>query len=110
MEAGSFESGAFEAGTAQPAHPVSLSAPDARRGWRRTVAFCLFLGIPHSVWFVVWSIATLFVAFVGWIWALCRGRLPAPLYRCFCSYTRYVPHFCGSPPPPAEPYPSFSGR
>ena len=44
--------------------------------WRLTVFFRLILAIPHIVWFVVWSIVTLFVAIVGWIWALVTGQLP----------------------------------
>src|SRR3954451_7938411 len=106
MEAGSFESGAFEAGAAQPGHPVRLSVHDDLHRWRLTVAFRLFLAIPHIVWFVVWSIVTLFVAIVGWIWALCTGQLPASLHRWFCSYIRYVTHFFGYLYLVTEPYPS----
>src|SRR5580765_6658435 len=91
-------------------HPVRLRVHDDLHRRRLTVVLRLILAIPHIVWFVVWSIVTLFVAFVGWIWALVAGQLPGELQRFLCAYIRYVTHFFGYLDLVTEPYPPFSGR
>lgn len=91
-------------------HPVRLTVHDDLHRWRLTVLFRLVLAIPHIIWFVIWSVLTLVVAIVGWIWALCTGRLPGELHRFFCAYIRYVTHLFGWFWLVTDPYPPFSGR
>jgi hypothetical protein len=91
-------------------HPVRLTVHDDLHRRRVTVLFRLILAIPHIVWFILWSILTLVLAFVGWIWALIAGQLPGELHRFFCAYIRYATHFFGYLYLVTEPYPSFGGR
>jgi hypothetical protein len=91
-------------------HPVRLTVHDDLHRWRLTVLFRIFLAIPHIIWFLLWSVLTLVLAIVGWIWALITGRLPGELHRFFCAYIRYSTHLFGWFWLVTDPYPPFNGR
>ena len=92
-----------------PDHPVSLVIRDDLRRNRLTVFFRLLLAIPHYIWFVLWSLAVILAAIVGWIAALITGSLPGGLHRLFCAYIRYSIHLFAYLFLVANPYPAFSG-
>jgi hypothetical protein len=91
-------------------HPVRLVVEDdlARNRW--TVFFRVLLAIPHFVWIILWTIATVFVVIANWLVALVRGRPASGLHRFTCSYIRYVTHLSAYLWLVANPYPPFDGR
>src|SRR5438874_928340 len=48
-------------------HPVRLVVEDDLRRNRLTVFFRLLLAIPHIIWVLLWTIAVVVAAIVGWI-------------------------------------------
>jgi hypothetical protein len=76
-----------------------------------TVAFRLFLAIPHLLWLLAWfSLALWPVVVANWIVLLIQAR-PAPmLHRFVSSYVRYAVHVSSYVTLAAEPYPGFGGR
>ena len=93
-----------------PEHPVRAVVDDDLARPRLTVLFRLFLAIPHFVWIFLWSIAVVFVAFVGWIAALVLGRLPDPLHRFLAAYIRYATHLVAFVYLVGRRFPGFTGR
>src|SRR5437868_1934148 len=91
-------------------HPVRLVVDDDLRRNRLTVFFRLLLAIPHIVWVLLWTIAVVLAAIVGWIAALFSGRLPGGLHRFFCRYLRYQVHLSAYLAIAADPYPPFAGE
>lgn len=91
-------------------HPVQLVVEDDLLRNRLTVFFRLILAIPHLIWVLLWSIAVVVTAFVGWIAALFTGRLPRGLHRFFCRYLRYQVHLSAYLAIAAGPYPPFAGE
>jgi Domain of unknown function (DUF4389) len=91
-------------------HPVQLVVEDDLRRNRLTVFFRLILAIPHIIWVLLWTIAVVVAAFVGWIVALFTGRLPGGLHRFFCRYLRYQVHLSAYVSIAANPYPPFAGE
>ena len=83
--------------------------PDLERS-RLTVAFRLFLAIPHFIWLALWfSLATL-VVIASWIATLIT-RTPPPMFsRFLSSYVRYAAHVVAYTSLAANPYPGFAGR
>jgi hypothetical protein len=90
-------------------HPVALDVNDDLHRSRLTVFFRLILAIPHFIWFILWSIATFFVAILGWVITLVSGQLPGSLHRYFCSYIRYSTYLFAYLYLVANPYPPFTG-
>ena len=62
------------------------------------------------MWIFLWSIAVVFVAFVGWIAALVLGRLPDPLHRFLAAYIRYATHLVAFVYLVGRRFPGFTGR
>jgi hypothetical protein len=93
-----------------PAHPVRLRSGEDRSRGRVTVFFRLLLAIPHLLWLVVWSIAALLVAIVGWFAALVTGRLPDALHRFLAAFVRYGTHVGSYIYILGGPFPAFAGR
>lgn len=93
-----------------PEHPVRLVVTDDLERPRLTVLFRLFLAIPHIVWFLLWSIAVVFVAFVAWLAALITGRVPDALFRFLSAYVRYGTHLGAFIYLIGRRFPGFTGR
>lgn len=93
-----------------PEHPVRMVVTDDLERPRLTVLFRLFLAIPHIIWFMLWSIAVFFVAFVAWIAALIRGRVPEALHRFLAAYVRYGTHLGAFIYLIGRRFPGFTGR
>jgi len=91
-------------------HPVRLVVEDDLRRNRFTVGFRLLLAIPHIIWVLLWTIAVVVTALLGWIAALLSGRLPAGFHRFFCRYLRYQVHLSAYLAIAANPYPPFTGE
>jgi len=91
-------------------HPVRLVVEGDLRRNRLTVFFRLLLAIPHIIWVLLWTIAVVVAAIVGWIAALFSGRLPGGLHRFFCRYLRYQVHLSAYLAIAADPYPPFAGE
>jgi Domain of unknown function (DUF4389) len=95
--------------SAQSDHPVRLTVADDLRRSRLTVFFRLLLALPHFVWFLLWSIAVFFAAFVTWIATLIAGRPPQALHRFLSAYVRYSTHLSAYVALTANPFPGFTG-
>jgi hypothetical protein len=91
-------------------HPVELVVTDDLRRSRLTVFFRLLLLIPHLIWFIVWTIAVVFAAILGWLGTLATGRLSESFQAFFCSYIRYTTHLTAYVTLVANPYPGFTGE
>lgn len=91
-------------------HPVHLGLDDDLRRSRLTVFFRLLLAIPHFIWLVLWTIAVLVVAVIGWVAALIVGRLPGGLHRFLAAYVRYATQLGAYLGLVANPYPGFTGE
>jgi hypothetical protein len=88
---------------------LTVRDPDLERS-RLTVAFRLFLAIPHFIWVAGWfSIASL-VAIANWIATLISGEPSPMLHRFLSHYVRYVAHVVAYLSLAANPYPGFAGR
>jgi hypothetical protein len=94
---------------AVPDQPVRVVVTDDLERSRLTVAVRLILAIPLFIWFVLWSIATIFVAIVQWFITLFAGRPAAGLHGFLSAYVRYVTHFYAYLLLAANPYPGFAG-
>ena len=90
-------------------HPVHVQLDDDLQRSRLTVFFRLLLAIPHFIWLILWSVAVIVVALIGWVAALILGRLPEGLHNFFAAYVRYVTHLGAYLGLVANPYPSFTG-
>ena len=93
-----------------PDHPVRMVVDDDLDRPRLTVLFRLFLAIPHIVWILLWSLAVVVVALVGWILALILGRLPDALHRFLAAYVRYATHLGAFIYLVGRRFPGFTGR
>jgi Domain of unknown function (DUF4389) len=93
-----------------PEHPVRIVVTDDLERPRLTVLFRLLLAIPHIVWFLLWSVATVFVAFVAWWAALITGRVPDALHRFLSAYVRYGIHLGAFLYLVGRRFPGFTGR
>jgi Domain of unknown function (DUF4389) len=91
-------------------HPVRLTVNDDLRRSRLTVFFRLLLGIPHFIWWWLWSIAAVLAAVANWVATLVAGRSPDALYRFLSAYVRYSTHFFAYMSLAANPYPGFTGE
>jgi hypothetical protein len=91
-------------------HPVQLVVGDDLRRTRLTVFFRLLLAIPHFIWVLLWSIATLFAAIANWVATLAAGTPPAGLHRFMSAYVRYLAHLNAYLWLVANPYPGFLGE
>jgi hypothetical protein len=91
-------------------HPVRLIVEDDLRRSRLTVFFRLLLAIPHYVWFILWSIASFFVAIVNWFATLILGRSPRWAHGFLSAYVRYGTHLYAYLYLAANPYPGFTGE
>ncbi len=91
-------------------HPVRLIVEDDLVRRRLTVLFRLILAIPHLIWFVLWSVAVVFVAIAAWFATLVTGQLPGGLHRFLCAYLRYMTHLTAYVSLLANPYPLFTGE
>jgi hypothetical protein len=75
-----------------PVHPVRLAVDDDLGRPRLTILFRLFLAIPHFIWWTLWAITVVVVAFLAWIAALVTGRVPRALHRFLAAFVRYSTH------------------
>jgi hypothetical protein len=76
-----------------PAHPIRLELTDELRRDRWLVAFRYVLAFPHNIWWTLWTVLAIVVAFLGWVAALVLGRLPRPLHRFLAAWVRYSAHY-----------------
>src|SRR5687767_1153201 len=90
-------------------HPVHVGLDDDLQRSRLTVFFRLLLAIPHFIWLVLWSVAVIVVALIGWVAALFLGRLPEGLHNFLAAYVRYATHLGAYLGLVTNPYPSFTG-
>ena len=88
---------------------MRLKVTDDLRRSRLTVFFRLLLGIPHFIWWTLWTIAALLAAVANWFATLFAGRPPEPLYRFLSAYVRYSTHLYAYMFLAANPYPAFTG-
>jgi hypothetical protein len=102
--------GTAPSGQTFPTHPIDLRLEDDGRRSRLTVFFRGLLVFPHLVWLVLWSIAVLVAAIVGWFITLFTGRLPDRLHRFFSAYLRYALHLSAFFYLVGNPFPGFMGR
>lgn len=93
-----------------PEHPVRLVVTDDLERPRLTVLFRLFLAIPHFIWWALWAIGVLVVAFGAWIAALVTGRVPDSLHRFLASFVRYSTHLGAFVYLIGRRFPGFTGR
>lgn len=93
-----------------PVHVVRVvgDADDTRLS-RVTVFFRLPLAIPHVVWLLLWSIATLVAVICNWFVTLFRGTPAASLHRFVSRYVRYQLHVSAFLYLAANPFPAFDG-
>ena len=66
---------------------VAFDGPTTQRRW--TVAFRIFLLIPHIAWLYLLNLATQVMVFIGWFAALFTGRLPEPFAQFLAKVLRY---------------------
>jgi hypothetical protein len=92
------------------AHPIRLIVEDDLKRSRLTVLFRLLLAIPHYVWFILWSIASIVVAIVNWFATLILGRSPGWAHGFLAAYVRYGTHLYAYLYLAANPYPGFTGE
>ncbi len=88
---------------------MRLTVTDDLRRSRLTVFFRLLLGIPHFLWWTLWTIAALLAAVANWFATLVAGRPPEALYRFLSAYVRYSTHLYAYMFLAANPYPAFTG-
>jgi hypothetical protein len=88
---------------------VRLRVTDDLRRSRLTVSFRLLLGIPHFVWWTLWTIAALLAAVANWFATLFAGRSPEAFHRFLSAYVRYSTHLSAYMFLAANPYPAFTG-
>ncbi len=93
-----------------PEHPVRIFVTDDLERPRLIVAFRLFLAIPHLVWLLLWSVATLAAAGAAWFAALATGKVPHSLDRFLAAYVRYVVHLLAFVHLVGRRFPGFTGR
>jgi hypothetical protein len=93
-----------------PEHPVRAVVTDDLGRPRLTVAFRLFLAIPHFVWLFLWSLVVFAIGLFVWLVALILGRLPAPLHRFYAAYVRYATHLFAFVCVIGRRFPGFTGR
>ena len=93
-----------------PDHPIRLVVEDGFTRSRLTVLLRLLLAIPHFIWLILWGIAAVVAAVVGWFAALFTGCLPDGFHRFLCAYVRYATHFYSYLYLAANPYPGFTGE
>jgi hypothetical protein len=92
-----------------PDHPVTLTVADDLRRSRFTVLFRLLLGIPHYIWFVLWTTVALVVIFVNWFAVLITGRTPRPFHQFLAAWIRYSIHLYAFLTLVGNPFPGFTG-
>jgi Domain of unknown function (DUF4389) len=91
-------------------HPIRLVVEDDLIRSRVTVFFRLILAIPHFIWFILWTIAVLFVAILSWFIVLVTARLPAGLHGFLAAYVRYSTHLYAYLYLAGNEYPGFVGE
>jgi hypothetical protein len=96
-----------EPGPSQPARGI---VADDRRRSRLTVLFRFPLWFPHFIWLMIWTVAAIMTAFLGWFAALALGRLPEPFNRFLAAYARYSVHNLAFLHLIGNPFPGFVGR
>jgi hypothetical protein len=92
-----------------PDHPVTLTVADDLVRSRLTVFFRLLLGIPHYVWFVLWTAIVLLVIMVNWFATLLVGRPPRAFHRFISAWIRYSIHLYAYVTLIGNPFPGFTG-
>jgi hypothetical protein len=90
-------------------HPIRIVVEDDLERSRLTVFFRLILAIPLVLWFLLWSVAAIVLAFVNWIVTLVLGRLPRGLHEFMSAYIRFATHLHAYLFLAANPYPGFAG-
>ena len=93
-----------------PDQPARGIVTDDLRRSRLTVFFRLPLWFPHLFWILLWTVAALVVAFLGWFATLARGRLPRPFARFLSAYVRYTVHNGAFLQLVGNPFPGFVGK
>jgi hypothetical protein len=91
-------------------HPVRLLVTDDLRRNRLTVAFRLFLVIPHGLWLGIWSVGAFLAVLANWTATLLTGRPPAGLHHFLALYVKYATHVYSYLYLAADPYPQFDDR
>jgi hypothetical protein len=91
-------------------HPVRIVVRDELERSRLTVLFRLLLAIPHIVWLLLWTVASVFAIVAAWFAALVLGRVPQPLHRFIAAYVRYTTHLAAYLTIVGRRFPGFVGR
>ncbi|HVS83998.1 MAG TPA: DUF4389 domain-containing protein, partial [Gaiellaceae bacterium] len=91
-------------------HPVRLTVEDDYVRNRLTVFFRLLLGIPHFIWFFLWSLLVVVAGIANWLISIFTGKPPAGLHRLMCGYVRYQAHLTAYMSLAGNPYPGFVGE
>jgi hypothetical protein len=88
---------------------LSVRNPDLQRS-RWTVAFRLFLAIPHFFWAAGWFSVAATLSIANWIATLISGTPPKMFHDFLSAYVRYITHLIAYLSLAANPYPDFTGR
>ena len=91
-------------------HPVRLRIEDDLARSRLTVFFRLLLALPHIVWLLLWTVATVVAALLNWLATLIRAIPLRGLHRFLAAYARYSTHVGAFVFLAANPFPGFTGR
>ena len=89
--------------------PIRVVVGDDLERTRLTVAFRVFLAIPHLIWFVFFSGGVVFVVALAWVVALFRGSVPDSMHEFLAMYLRYATQLFAYLSFAADPYPGFIG-
>lgn len=90
-------------------HPIGLVVADDLRRSRVTVAFRLFLAIPHLVILFVFGVASVAAAILNLLATLVRGRSPLRLHGFLADVLAYATRVHAYLLLLADPYPSLPG-
>jgi len=89
-------------------HPIRLVVADDLERNRWTVAFRLFLAIPHLLWLALFSVGVFLVNVINWFATLFKGRSPDGIHDLNRMFVRYSTHVYAYVFLAASPWPSFS--
>jgi Domain of unknown function (DUF4389) len=91
-------------------HPVRLTNEEGLERSRLTVFFRLLLGLPHIIWFSLWSFAALVVGIINWFATLFTGRPPLFCHNFLTAFVRYSAHLGAYLSLTSNLFPGFTGR
>lgn len=69
--------------------PFRLAVTDDLKRSRGAVFFRAWFALPFLIWFAVWAIGALVVAWVNWFATLALGKSPQPLHGFLARFVRF---------------------